>query len=430
ELGEDPWEPHRCEFHVELKPHHGEEEEKIAENIRGILQQFPGIQFEVMTFLGDRISESISGETQPVVVNIFGDDLDVLDAKAREVARVMASVAGASDVKVKSPPGTPHIAVRLRRDRLAQLGFRPVEVLEAVQTAYQGTIVAQSYEGNRISDIAVVLDERSRKDPESIGALLLRSAQGLRVPLRELAHIYPTTGRHSILHDGARRRQTITCNPTGRDVSSFVGDAKQQIASKVKFPPGVYTVFTGEAEARAKAQQQIFLHSTIAGVGILLLLTIVFANWRNLVLVLANLPFALVGGVLAVYVGTLFGEAEGLTIGSLVGFVTLFGITMRNSIMMISHFEHLVREEGMAWGPDAALRGASERLIPILMTALVTALGLLPLAIGSGEAGREIEGPMALVILGGLMTSTLLNLLVLPTLALRYGRFEKTPLPA
>jgi CzcA family heavy metal efflux pump len=430
ELGEDPWGPHRCEFHVELKTRHGEEEVKVAEDIRHVLEQFPGIQFEVMTFLGDRISESISGETQPVVVSVYGDDLDVLDAKAREVARVMAAVPGASDVKVKAPPGVPHLAVRLRRDRLAQLGYRPVEVLEAMQTAYQGTVVAQSYEGNRISDVAVILDERSRKDPEAVGSLLLRSAQGLRVPLRELADIYPTTGRHSILHDGARRRQTITCNPTGRDVSSFVAEAKEQIAAKVKLPSGVYTVFTGEAEARTKAQQQLLLHSSVAAVGILLLLTIVFANWRNLLLVLANLPFALVGGVLAVYLSILLGEGEGLTIGSLVGFVTLFGITTRNSIMMISHFEHLVREEGMIWGPEAALRGASERLIPILMTALVTALGLLPLAIGSGEAGREIEGPMALVILGGLITSTLLNLLVLPTLALRYGRFEKTPQPA
>jgi CzcA family heavy metal efflux pump len=430
ELGEDPWGPHRCEFHVELKGKQGEQaEQRAAEDIRAILGQFPGIQFEVMTFLGDRIGESISGETQPVVVSVYGDDLDVLDAKAREVARVMASVAGASDLKIKSPPGVPHLAIRLRRDRLAQLGYRPLDVLETIQTAYQGTVVAQSYEGTRISDVAVVLDERSRKDPETVGSLLLRSAQGLRVPLRELADIYPTTGRFSILHDGARRRQTITCNPS-RDVSSYVAEAKQQIAAKVKFPPGVYTVFTGEAEARAQAQQQLLLHSTIAAIGILLLLTMVFMDWRNLLLVLANLPFALVGGVLAVYLGIMLGESEGLTIGSLVGFVTLFGITTRNSIMMLSHFEHLVHEEGMTWGPEAALRGASERLIPILMTALVTSLGLLPLATGSGEAGREIEGPMALVILGGLITSTLLNLLVLPTLALRYGRFEKASLPA
>jgi len=162
----------------------------------------------------------------------------------------------------------------------------------------------------------------------------------------------------------------------------------------------------------------LFLHSAFAGVGIVLLLSIVFSNTRNLLLVLVNIPFALVGGVLAV-----FATGGSLSLGSLVGFVTLFGITTRNSIMMISHFEHLVREEGMTWGLEAGIRGASERLLPILMTALVTALGLLPLAIGAGEAGREIEGPMAIVILGGLVTSTALNLLALPTLALRYGRF-------
>ena len=183
-------------------------------------------------------------------------------------------------------------------------------------------------------------------------------------------------------------------------------------------------VFRGAAQARETAQTELLVHSGIAAVGILLLLTIVFHNGRNLLLVLANLPFALVGGVLAVWLGSVFAPGESsLTIGSLVGFVTLFGITTRNSIMMISHFEHLVTEEGMTWGPEAAMRGASERLMPILITATVTGLGLLPLAIGTGEAGREIEGPMAIVILGGLITSTALNLLVLPTLALRYGRF-------
>lgn len=173
--------------------------------------------------------------------------------------------------------------------------------------------------------------------------------------------------------------------------------------------------------SRAQSRNEILMHSLIAAVGILLLLSIVFRNTRNLLLVLANLPFALVGGVLAV-----FATGGLLSIGAMVGFVTLFGITMRNSMMLISHFEHLVEHEDMTWGMEAALRGASERLVPILMTAIVTALGLLPLAIGSGEAGREIEGPMAMVILGGLATSTALNLLVLPTLALRYGRFEPT----
>jgi CzcA family heavy metal efflux pump len=421
EMGEDTWGPHRSEFHVELNKLSAEDEETTQEEIRTALAKFPGIQSEVLTFLGDRIGETISGETAQVVISIFGDDLDQLDQKAQEIAQVLQTIPGAADVQVKSPPGAPRMAVRLRPERLMQFGFRPVEVLEAIQTAYQGAIVAQTYEGNKVFDMAVILEPPSRQEPEGIGALLVRNSQGLRTPLRELADVYPTSGRYAILHDGARRRQTVTCNPGGRDVASFVAEAKKQIAARVKFPAGIYPVYTGTAEEQEQAQRELLLHSLITAVGIVILLAIVFRSGRNLLLVLANLPFALVGGVLAIF---LLG-GRSLSLGTLVGFVTLFGITMRNSIMMISHFDHLVREEGMTWGLEAALRGATERLVPILMTALVTALGLLPLAIGSGAAGREIEGPMAIVILGGLLTSTLLNLLVLPTLALRYGRFEQ-----
>jgi CzcA family heavy metal efflux pump len=428
ESGEDTFGSHRCELHVELKPDvPGEVQEDLMKDIRKMLEDTPGIQSEVLTFLGDRIGETISGETAPVVVNVFGDNLDLIDAKAAEVANVLRAM-GAKDVLVKSPPGAPRMAVRLRMERLMQFGFRPVEVMEAVQAAYQGTIVSQVHEQSRMFDVTVILDEAGRREPELIGDLMLKNAAGLSLPLKELADIYQTTARYSIMHDGARRRQVVTCAPGNRDVTSFVADAQKQIAAKVNFPKGIYTIFAGAAEATAKAQRQLLLNSVIAAVGIMLLLIVVTGNWRNLMLILANVPFALVGGVLAVFVTGLFGDPGegGLNIGSLVGFVTLFGITTRNSIMMISHFEHLVNVEGMTWGLETAVRGASERLIPILMTALVTAIGLLPLAIGSGEAGREIEGPMAIVILGGLITSTVLNLLVLPTLALRYGRFVPT----
>ncbi len=428
EQGEDPWGPHRCEFHVDLKPLSGEEEEKMVGAIRDILARFPGIQSEVMTFLGDRIGETITGETAPVVVNVFGDDLDILDAKAQQVAAVLRGVPGAEDVQIKSPPGSPRVAVRLRPERLLPLGFRPAEVLDAVQTAFQGTVVAQTYRGNQVADVAVILEEAARRDPEGVERLLLRNTQGLRVPLSEVADVFATSGRHSILHDGGRRRQTITCNPSGRDVASFVAEARREIEGKVKLPHGTYVSFGGAAEAASTARQQLLTHSAIAAVGIVLLLAVVLRRTRNVLLVLANVPFALVGGVMAVWLAGVFGEAGegGLNLGSLVGFVTLFGITMRNSIMLISHYEHLVQSEGASWNAETATRGAAERLVPILMTALVTGLGLLPLALGSGEAGREIEGPMAIVILGGLVTSTLLNLLLLPTLALRHGEFTKS----
>jgi CzcA family heavy metal efflux pump len=420
EQGEDTWGPHYSEMHVDLQPLSGEEAEGVEAGIRNSLVKFPGVTFKVMPFLAERMEETISGTTAQFVVNIFGDDLDMLDRKAEEVRRVLSQVKGAVDVQMESQPGLQEAVARLRPERLLQLGFRPVDVLETVQTAYQGSVVAQTYEGNRVSDVSVLLHPSVRRTANALGQLMVRNAQGLRLPLKELAEVYSGDSRYVVLHDGARRRQQVTCNIAAGDTDAFAKEVKQAIGRSVPLPTGMYVTYSGSAEAQSKSRRDLLVHSVIAGIGIVLLLAVEFGMGRNLALILTNLPFALVGGVLAV-----FATGGLLAIGSLVGFVTLFGVTMRNSIMMISHFDHLVAKEGMTWGLEAAIRGASERLLPILMTALVTALGLLPLAIGTGEAGREIEGPMAIVILGGLLTSTGLNLLVLPTLALRYGRFNK-----
>ncbi len=421
ENGEDQYGPQYSELHVDLRPKTGGEADAVESQIRATLAKFPGLSFQVMSFLAERMEETISGTTAGFVIEIFGNDLGVLDQKGEEVRQVLAKIPGAVDINIQAQPGLPEMLVRLRPDRLRQYGFKPVEVLDAIQTAYEGTVVAQTYEGNRVFDVAVILDEKDRHNPETIGALQLRNARGMLVPLRELADIHLSNGRYSIIHEGAQRLQQVTCNVQGRDMASFAAAAKKAIAAQVALPPGVFVVYTGSAKAEAQAKHDLLVHSLLAGAGIVLLLALLFGSGRNLLLILANLPFALVGGVLAV-----FASGGSLSVGSLVGFVTLFGITMRNSIMMVSHFDHLVKEEGMTWGMEAAIRGASERLLPILMTAIVTGLGLLPLALGSGEAGREIEGPMAIVILGGLITSTVLNLLVLPTLASKYGRFEKT----
>ena len=276
-----------------------------------------------------------------MVIKIFGDDLDLLDRKAKEVAQVVAGIRGAADVQVESPPGAPRIVVRLRPERLKQFGFRPVDVMEAVGAAYEGSPVAQTYEAGRVFDVAVILDERVRQDPEAVGGLMLANQDGLRVPLRQLADVFEDTGRTEILHDGTRRRQAVTCDVRGRDLTSFVEEVQRALRSKVAFPAGSYAAVGGASAARAQARRDILVHSLAAAAGILLLLSIVFRNTRNLLLVLANLPFALVGGVLAV-----FATGGLMTVGAMVGFVTLFGITMRNSMMMISHFEHLVERGG------------------------------------------------------------------------------------
>ncbi len=416
EEGEETRGSNSSEFEVELKPGG---KAKGPSEIRKVLAQFAGANFSVNTFLTERMEETISGYTAPVVIDIFGNDLDVLDQKGQQIADLLRKIPGVTGVMMQSAPGTPQILIRLNKESLTRWGFDPVTVLDAVRTAYQGVIVGQIYEGDRVFDVSTILNPEDRK-VSAIGRLPLRSSVGTYVNLQDLATISETSGRYAVLHNGARRVQTVTCNVEGRSVPSFVVEAKNQIRSAISFPPGTYVEFSGTAEAQAQARRDLLVHSLLAGLGIVLFLSLAIRASRNVVLILLNLPFALVGGVLA---ASMSGGV--LSLGSMVGFVTVFGITLRNSIMMISHYEHLVSVEGMPWGLEAALRGASERLAPILMTALVTAFGLLPLAIGSRAAGREIEGPMAIVILGGLITSTALNLLVLPTLALRYGRFEK-----
>jgi len=414
---DDVYGPQSSELEVDLK---SPAPADAQEQIRATLDAIPGAAFAINTFLTERIEETISGYTAPVVAEVVGNDLDVLDAKAQEVARALSQVSGATDIRVQSPPGTPELVVRLRPAEVARWGFDPVDVLESLRVAYSGDVVGEVFEGNRVFDVAVILPREQRNAIASIGKLPLRSPSGTYVRLAEIAEIVQSSGRSSILHEAARRVQTITCNVTGRDVGSFVNEAKLAVAAKVSLPSSTYVEFTGAAEAEAQSRRDLLVHSSIALVGIALLLTIIMRNARNLALVALNLPFALVGGVIAALV-----TREPLSVGSMVGFVTLFGITLRNSIMMISHYEHLVEVEGESWGLNAAIRGASERLVPIVMTSLVTALGLLPLALGRSAPGREIEGAMATVILGGLVTSTILNLLVLPTLAHRYGRFAR-----
>jgi CzcA family heavy metal efflux pump len=418
--------PYQSEFDVDLKRGlNGQQNTAALEGIRRVLDEFPGVTLTVNTFLAERMEEIFSGFTAPVVVNIYGQNLDTLDSEGQEVAQILRSIPGARTVQIQSPQGTQQIIVHLLPPSLARWGFEPIPVLDAVQTAFGGLDVGQVYQGNEVFNVNVVLDPVDRRNPMDVATIPLQSPAGNYVPLGELANVYESSGRFVILHNGARRVQTITLYVSGRGIGSFVQKAQQEVASRLKFPPGNYVEFTGTAEATAKAHMELLVHSLLAGLVIIALLSIVMMNYRNLLLVLANIPFALVGGVLAAF----FFTGHSLSLGSMVGFITLLGITLRNSIMLISHYEHLVSEEGMEWGLEAAMRGASERLAPILMTALVTGLGLLPLALASGSAGREIEGPMAIVILGGLFTSTTLNLLVLPTLSLRFGRFEKKAEP-
>lgn len=408
------------EFDVDLKPLNGAQAMAARRAIRKVADGIPGASVAVNTFLSERIEETISGQTAPVVVHVFGETLDQLGPTARHIAAILRSVPGARGVQVQSQPNSPKLVIHLEPKALAHWGLHPREVLDTLHTVYGGDVVGQVYSGDRIFDVAVILPPAQRRDPSTVGNLLLRGDTGVTVPLRDVARIQPERGRKTILHEGSRRVATVTANVGGRDTASFVAAAKARLNNQLKLPAGAYLEFAGTAQAQSHSTARLLLTALMAGMFVVLLLSLVLARMRNLALILVNLPFALVGGVLAV----LLPLGGTLSMGGMVGFVTLFGITLRNSMMMIAHYEHLVHAEGETWSEALAMRGAQERLAPILMTALVTAFGLLPLALASQAPGNAIEGPMAIVILGGLATSTILNLMILPSLAVRFGRFS------
>ncbi len=421
EAGEDTWGPNRSEFHVELRPE--EDGEATARAIRRALDETPGVQSQVETFLGDRISETLTGETADVVVDVFGESLARLDREAARAAAILAAIPGAADVRWSEPAWGPRVQVRLRPDRLRLLGFAPSEVLDQLRIAFAGGAAGTVMRGEQPLEVVTVLPPTERRSPDDVGGLLITSASGSVVPLRALAEVRVREGRDVIRHAGGRRRQTVTCDVRGRDVASFAAEARGRLSRELELGAGDYLVLGGVAEARAGAVRELWLHAGLGLLGLLLVLSVPAGHWRNLLLLLAGAPFALAGGVLAATLASLVvGHAPTLSLGSLVGLVTVFGITTRNALMLLSHFRHLVEVEGRAWNRETMLAGAADRVVPVAMTAGVAILALFPVALRAHEAGGEIDGPMAIVILGGVALAALANLLILPGLALRFGR--------
>jgi len=322
-------------------------------------------------------------------------------------------VAGVVDLQFKRQSGTPSIAIQLRPEALAASGLTAQAVLDTLETAYTGALVGQTFSGTRTIDAVVLLPDALRQQPQALGQLMISGPLG-PVPLAQVARILLTQDRYSIEHDGGQRRVSVTFNVSGASLQSVVQQAGQAIAAHVALPRGVYIEFTGAAQEEIRTRNQLLLYSAVALAVIVMILFMAF-HWRaNSFLVLANLPFALVGSVAAIAI-----TGIGLSLGTVVGLVTVFGVSARNAILQLAHYEHLVEVEGAPWSLDTVIRGANERLVPITMTAAVTALGLAPLAFGMNLPGQEIEGPMAVTVLGGLVSSTVLNLFLLPALARR-----------
>jgi CzcA family heavy metal efflux pump len=419
EQGEDTWGPHRSEFHVELKSNARIDQRVAQDEIRRILDRYPGVNAEVLTFLGDRISETLTGTTAQVVVNVVGSDLDALDRAARAIAGKAATIDGVVDLTANIQSGSPQIDIALDPAALSLYGVRPIDALEAVSAGYAGQTVGQLYDQDRVVDVVALLAEGVRGNPASIAELPVIAVDGTRLTLGALARVVPSTGRASIDHEAGRRRVSVGFNVAGGSAQTVVGELRDALKS-VPLPAGTFVEISGIAQAQADAHRELLLFSAIAFLAITMVLGMAFRRRIHALLVLLNLPFALVGAIAAIAL-----TGVGLSLGALIGLVTVFGVSARNAILLFSHYEHLVYVENESWSAELAWRGAQERLRPVLMTALATGLGLLPIAVALGSPGHEIEGPMAIAAIGGLVTSTLLTLLVLPAVAARIWRRQE-----
>jgi CzcA family heavy metal efflux pump len=391
---------------------------KVAE-IQAIVDGYPGLYRDLLTYLRERVKEVLTGASASIVVRIYGDDIEQLRQHAGRVRDAMAEVEGASDLKIEQQVLVPQLEVQLKPAAAEQFGVTPGDVRRAATTLIKGRKVGEVYRQQKVFEVAVWGMPEVRSDLAAVRACLIETPSGGHVPLGDLAEVAIVAAPNIIKREGASRRIDVTCNARDRDLGSVARDIESRVRN-VSFDRGYHPEFLGEYAAGQASRRQMFLMGVFALAGIIVLLYSEFRAWRHVALVMLSFVFALIGGVIGVWIG-----GGSLSLGSLVGFVTVVGIAVRNGIMMVSHYRHLEIEEGMTFGSPLAVRGAEERLAPILMTALTAVLALLPLVISGNKPGHEIEYPMALVIVGGLLSSTLLNLFFMPSFYCVFGRVRR-----
>ena len=411
--GDDGWGLEHAVFDIDLAPGlSARDQEAVAERVRKELRLHPGLTLSLASRF-DTVQTGLRAAA-PVQISLYGQDLDALDDAAGRVGAVIKALPGARDVEVLPDARGPVVRIDLNFPRLALYGLSAADVLDTVQAAFAGEPVAQIFVGGRVVDLAVTAQDQLRRDPEGVGELLLRSTSGVSVPLKTVANVYLTDGRVMIAHEGGLRRQVITAAPA--DAARFMILARKAIADQVVLPPGAFLEFGGAGQAAADAKRSLLINYALAAFTIIALLSIAF-DGRTGALIMASSLFSFVGAVAAVL---LLGGV--LSLGAIVGFIALFGISMRSAILLFDRLEFLVLSHKAAWSPATVVLAARQRLTPVLMTSLLAALALAPLAFDAGQAGREILGPMALVILGGLISGLLGDLLVLPAMIVALWR--------
>jgi len=389
--------------------------EELTNEMREALETIPGISFGFSQPIQCRIDELVAGTRAQLIVKLFGDDLDVLNGKSAEIAKVLSTVRGGTDLNTEKVAGQPYLTVTIDRAKIARYGLNISDVQNVIEIAVAGKAASTFYEANRGFDITVRLPEEKRNSIETIKNLLITTKTGMNIPLEQLAEVTMVEGPVQISRQDGVRRIGIEMNVTGRDMGSFVAEAKAKIKEQVKLPAGYYLTWGGQFENQQRAMNKLMIIGPVAIGLILLLLYVTFRSIRLALLVISNLPFALIGGIFS-----LFLSGQYLSVPASVGFIVLFGVAVLNGLVMVSRIAQL-RDEGLELG-EAIRKGAIDRLRPVLMTASIAIFSLMPMLLASGT-GSEIQKPLATVVVGGLLTSTVLTLLIIPAV---YSWFERS----
>jgi CzcA family heavy metal efflux pump len=388
----------------------------LLTELRRQFASLPGTNVTIGQPISHRIDHMLSGTRANIAVKVFGDDLATLRRLGESVRQIMSGVDGVADLSLEQQMDVPFVRFVMNRPAMARYGLRPGEVTEAIETSFAGATVGRIFDRGTAFDLIVKFDPVNGSDFERILDLPIDTPSGATVPVRLLADVRREEGPNMVLRENVQRRIVISCNVAGRDLGSVVEDIRSAVTQAVSMPAGYRVEYGGQFESEESASQRLLTLGTLVIAGVFMLLLLAFGRVRDALLVMVNLPLALIGGVAGVFL------AGGvLNVATLIGFITLFGIATRNGIMLVSHIQHLLRFEGVRDFRTAVERGATERLVPILMTAMAAGLALIPLALGGGQSGSEIQTPMAIVILCGLVTSTLLNMAIVPALYLQYG---------
>ncbi len=401
-----------AEAFVSLKPQDqwtsANKPDELYSKISAAFESFPGAQFNVTQPIAAAVDELLTGTKAELAIKIFGGDMDLLKEKASEIEAVIRKIPGSADVQKDQVTGTPQLLIRIDRQAIARYGVNVEDVQGVIRTAIGGETAGQIFEGIRRFDITVRFAKEARDDAESIRHILISAPGGAKVPLDQLAMIDEIVGPRQITRENNQRFITVQCNVRGRDIGSFVAEGQKAIAEQIKMPPGYLVSWGGQFELQQEANKQLSLVVPVTLLIILLLLYMNFTSLKNTFLILLNIPLALVGGVVALWL-----TGQNLSVPSSVGFIALFGIALENGMVLVTYLNQLVRDGVPV--DKASIQGASMRLRAVLMTAITTALGLIPLLVSSGT-GSEVQRPLATVVIGGLFTSTVLTLLVIPAL--------------